>query len=145
MSPSASMAPSKSSSPKETCYRIVISITYDEWPEEVSWDMKRSQTDGDYLVLKSYSAAKNDTVYTDSICLQDGDYTFTIYDEMWDGICGDYEEPSICGHYNITSSSGDLIAEGGEFERVDIVEFSVTFALAQPSQSPINWLNLFPG
>ena len=138
-----STSPTLTLTPTETCYWIVIAIVYDNYPKETSWELKINQTEREYLVLKSYSAADGDTVYTDSVCLRDeGNYTFAIYDEGADGICCDYGE----GHYNITSSNGVLIAEGGEFDASEVVQFSVPYAQAQqPSQSPINWLNLFPG
>ena len=68
-SPSVSVAPSTSSFPTQTCFWVNISIIYDSYPEETSWELKINQTERDYLVLKSYSAADGDTVYTDSVCL----------------------------------------------------------------------------
>ena len=49
----------------------------------------------DNELVKSHQAADGDTSHDEYICLQEGEYVFTIYDSL-DGICCKYGE----GHYN---------------------------------------------
>lgn len=115
--------PSTSSSPTETCSWVEITITYDEFPFETSFQLKHSVIDniGDNETVQiMHAASVRDTSYTKSICLEEGDYEFTIFDS--DGICCNYGD----GGYNITSD-GALIVEGGEFEISVRTTFSIPF------------------
>ena len=73
--------------------------------------------------MKSYVATEGDTSSTEPVCLQDGDYEFNILDFGGDGLYN-YNGK---GHYNVTTSNGQLIAEGGEFERQESTSFSIPF------------------
>ena len=84
-------------------------MDYDEKPEESCWYLWR-KVDDDWEFVKSHFASAGDTSYSESICLEEGEYRFTIYDD-WpgrDGICCDHGE----GSYNVTAD-GTLIVEGG--------------------------------
>ena len=116
------MAPSSSTSPTETCYWLTIAIDYDDKPEEKDWYLDRGD---DWERVKRHSASKGDTSYSESICLEEGEYEFEFYDNFWaamDGICCDHGE----GSYNVTVD-GTLIVEGGEFEYAEMTDFSLPF------------------
>jgi len=115
------MAPSSSTSPT-SCYWITIAIVYDENPEETEWSLYRAVGDG-WEELKLHFASEGDTSYSESICLEEGEHVFDIYD--WpgrDGICCHHGE----GSYNVTVD-GTLIVEGGEFPWYEETVFSLPF------------------
>ena len=120
-SPSTSMAPSSSTSPT-SCYWITIAIVYDENPEETEWSLYRAVGDG-WEELKLHFASEGDTSYSESICLEEGEYRFHISDDWGrDGICCDHGE----GSYNVTVD-GTLIVEGGDFFYAEVTIFSLPF------------------
>ena len=93
-------------------YCIEISVVYNDSPSNTSWELQRVVDDdgGGNELVKSLQASRDDTSHAESICLQEGEYKFTIFDSVL-GICCKYGE----GHYNVTSSNGAVIAEGGDF------------------------------
>jgi hypothetical protein len=147
MSPSSSSVPSSSSAPTETCYWIDITIVYDLYPEETwlelwksvdfgqDYEVTRSQKEVgpvNYELVKLHDASLGDTLYSESICLQEGEYIFTIFDIAWgNGICCEYGS----GNYNVTTSNGVLIAEGGMFFFAENTTFTIPFITA-PSSMP---------
>jgi len=130
-SPSLSQPLSVSLSPSETCVWIEIAVDYDSYPGESSWELQRVDINGDTHLVESYYAVDGDTSNTVPMCLQEGEYEFTIYDSFGDGMCCEKGE----GHYNVTTSNGYLIAEGGEFEYEETTRFSIPFVPA-PSAVP---------
>jgi hypothetical protein len=100
---------------------ITLDITFDNYPEETSWELKDSE--GNIIDSASYTAADTpdgsnfNKVFAN---LPTGNYTFTIKDRIGDGICCSYGE----GSYSLSSASG-LIASGGEFGREESITFCV--------------------
>jgi len=83
--------------------------------------------------VKAYSGTDDDanTLRKESMCLEEGQYEFTIYDSYGDGLL------FFSGHYNVTSY-GELIVEGAEFEHSEATSFSIpvpTALSAHPSES----------
>ena len=117
------MAPSSSTSPTETCYWITIAIDYDEKPEDTDWYLSRA-VGGGWEEVKYHDASEGDTTYSESTCLEEGEYWFRIYADYYgsDGICCAHGE----GSYNVTVD-GTLIVEGGEFGRREVTYFSLLF------------------
>ena len=124
-SPSSSLAPTTalrpSSSPTETCWQVDINVVFDQWASQTSWDVQRTNAVGDNTILKEFIGTDSDDSETrqESICLQEGEYQFTMYDSFGDGI----SEP---GSYNVTSY-GEIIKEGGEFVSSESTLFSIPF------------------
>ena len=79
--------------------------------------------------LKNRNQSSGDTSHAEYICLQEGEYQFIISDSSSDGTCCYFGE----GHYNVTSSSGALIAEGGEFDDSETAIFSIPFVPILPA------------
>jgi len=131
MSPSPSMAPSSSFSPTETWFCIEIAVVYHDYPQYTSWELQRVVYDdgGGNELVKSLQASLGDTTHAESICLQEGEYEFTIRDYWGNGLCCESGE----GHYNVTSSNGALIAEGGDFSYSETTTFSIPFAPTPPA------------
>jgi len=137
--PSSSARPSTSSSPTETCYWIDVSVDFDSDSNETSWDVQRINDVGDNIVVKTYQGTYDDQymLRQESMCLEEGQYQFTIYDSYGDGLAFffDDEVNSLYGgHYNVTSY-GELIVEGAEFIYSETTSFSLPLPSA-PSTTP---------
>lgn len=88
---------------------LVISITFDNFPEETSWSLTNSS--GQTVASDSYSTSNADgSTVSEDLCLPDGCYTFTINDAFGDGMCCTYGN----GSYSVSDSSGVLVS-GGSF------------------------------
>ena len=91
------------------------------------YEVTRSQKEvepGYYELVKIRDALFGDTTYVESICLKEGEYRFTSFD-VWDGICCIFGD----GHYNVTTSYGVFIAEGGMFSEIFSRNESTTFTM----------------
>jgi len=80
---------------------VIISITPDDYPTEISWDFKDSNgnliTNGDSLGA--------------TFCVLDSNcYNFTIYDSYGDGLCCTFGQGSYFVSYN-----GQAVASGGQY------------------------------
>ncbi|AXG69081.1 pregnancy-associated plasma protein-A [Kordia sp. SMS9] len=98
---------------------VILTITFDNYPEETSWSLV---TDGGSSVASgSYSAANADgSTVTETLCLPNDCYTFTINDAYGDGICCSYGN----GSYTLTGPGG-VIQSGGSFGSSETTEFCV--------------------
>lgn len=99
-----------------TCTNSTVSVTTDNYGSETSWQL----TDSSNTVLASGSGYSNNTNYQENVCLEDGDYTFTIDDSYGDGICCSWGN----GSYDITVG-GQVVASGGSFGRTESKSFTV--------------------
>jgi chitodextrinase len=99
---------------------LTLSITFDNYPEEVSWTIKNAS--GTDIASKTYSASNPDgSTVTETIpAPASGNYTFTISDTYGDGICCSVGN----GSYTLSSSAG-TIASGGEYTSSDVKQFCV--------------------
>jgi len=103
---------------------LLLTIVLDNYPEETTWQV----TDGNGGVWFSGGAYGNfpdGSTVTESICLPDGCYTFSIFDSYGDGIC--------CGFGNgsytlVNTANGTVLASGGQFGTSDHTPFCVTSA-----------------
>jgi len=98
---------------------LTLTITFDNYPEETSWNLKNnagstvasggtyaSQADGSTLVIPI-----ND--------LADDCYDFTILDAYGDGICCSYGN----GSYTLEVTGGSVLASGGSFASSEVTNF----------------------
>ena len=121
-----SMSPSVSLGPTGLCsYWITIAVLYDDNPHESSWYLYRKKSDKNILI-KSHSGWHGDAniVHTESFCVQEGEYNFTITDTASDGLCCGLEGN---GMYNVSTDGGVLIVEGGEFKKSESTLFLIPF------------------
>ncbi len=84
------------------CTDVQLSITTDCWGGEVSWDIR----DVNNLIIASVSGGTygNQQTYTWSSCLDNGCYTFNIYDSFGDGMNGSsYSSCGVNGDYSIAN------------------------------------------
>lgn len=93
-----------------TSNEISISITFDNYPEETSWEIKNA---GGNVIASggTYGHLPDGSFLLEYECLDDGCYDFTIYDSYGDGICCGYG----LGSYEVTDDGGNILASGSEF------------------------------
>ncbi|WP_317933180.1 endonuclease [Halioxenophilus sp. WMMB6] len=118
-----SFQPSTSSGGGCSGSEAVVDLTTDSYASETSWEI----LDGSSQVTASGSGYANNSSYSESLCLADGDYTFVIYDSYGDGICCSYGS----GSYALTVA-GETIASGGEFSGEEATPFSLPSASSEP-------------
>ncbi|WP_419148133.1 endonuclease [Pseudoalteromonas 'SMAR'] len=104
--------------PPSSCQNnnVDFSLTTDSYASETSWQL----LDASNTVVASGSGYNNNSTVNESLCLADGDYTFTIYDSYGDGICCSYGN----GEYSLTAS-GNTLASGGEFSATESHTFQL--------------------
>ncbi len=97
---------------------VSITITFDNYSSETSWSI----TDANGQTVASggnYNQASGSSV-TETACLPDGCYDFTINDAYGDGICCSYGN----GSYSV-SSDGTTHASGGSFGSSETTNFCI--------------------
>ena len=91
--------------------QATLSLTFDCWAGETSWDIK----DNAGSILYSggeYPGAFDEQTITETFCLAEGCYTFTIYDSYGDGMFGsNYAFCDVDGDYAITDGLGNALVE----------------------------------
>lgn len=104
-----------------SCTDLNLSITFDNYPEETSWEIRN----GSNVVVESggtYGSQADGSTLNIPMCLNDGCYTFTISDVYGDGICCAYGN----GSYTLTNSSTSaVLASGGSFASSESTSFCV--------------------
>lgn len=99
-----------------SCSSGTLSLTTDTYGSETSWTI----TDTNSSTLFSGENYSNSTSYSEDICLDDGDYVFTINDTYGDGICCSFGS----GSYNLVVA-GSSVASGGSFNSTESTSFTV--------------------
>jgi hypothetical protein len=101
------------------CVATTLTITFDNYPEETSWDIK----DGNGNVVYSggtYGSEPDGSTKTINMCINTGCYTFTMKDSYGDGMCCSYGN----GSYSFTKDSdGSVLASGGSFQSSEATNF----------------------
>lgn len=96
---------------------VTLDITFDNYPEETSWTIVNDA--GATVASGSYSQANPDgSSITETLCLPDDCYTFTINDGYGDGICCSFGN----GSYTLTGPNG-VIQSGGSFQFSETADF----------------------
>lgn len=100
---------------KQVCplNEVILDIQFDDWPEETGWELLDS--DGNVVDSADFGSYAGETEFSKAFCLQDGSYTFTIYDAYGDGT-----------NYYRLSYNGTILAEGGAFGSSETTEFDVS-------------------
>ena len=92
-----------------TCENFELTINFDDYASETSWEM--TNINGALAASNSYSASASGTTTVEDICLDPGCYEYTIFDSFGDGICCSFGN----GSYSLTDSDGSVVASGGDF------------------------------
>lgn len=123
------------------CSTVNITLTFDDYPEETSWEIR----DGSTVVASggTYGSQADGSTLLLNECLDAGCYDFVISDAYGDGICCTYGN----GSYLVTSG-GSTLASGGSFTSSETTNFCVSGssrdAEAEAAFSSAKGLNLFP-
>lgn len=113
-----------------SCTDIVLSITFDNYPEETSWEI----TDAAGNVAYSggpYNGQTSGSTLNLTGCIADGCYTFTIFDRYGDGMCCSFGS----GSYTFKDTKGKVLASGGAFGSSEATNFCLPTATRQFSIS----------
>ncbi len=102
------------------CVPTTLSITFDNYPEETSWDIKDG-SDNIVFAGGTYGAQADGATLTIDNCLDVGCYTLTMYDAYGDGICCAYGS----GSYSMVDDNGTLLASGSSFNASESTAFCV--------------------
>ncbi len=93
-----------------------LELTTDNYGSETSWQI----TDSSSQTVVSGGSYASNTTYNEAVCLDDGDYTFTITDAYGDGICCSYGY----GSYNLIVNSSS-VASGDSFGSSESTAFTL--------------------
>jgi hypothetical protein len=99
---------------------VTLTILLDNYPEETSWSITDAGG-GTVANGGTYGSQPDGSTVVESICLNDGCYTFTINDSFGDGLCCGFG----IGNYSLTSADGSLLASGGEFGSSESTPFCI--------------------
>jgi len=99
---------------------LTVNLLADNYPGETSYEITDQNT-GEVLHVGSGFAGA--MLNVNDFCLNDGCYTFTIFDAYSDGICCGFGE----GNYELVDGDGDVLGSGGEFGAQESVQFCLPF------------------
>ena len=90
---------------------LSLELLTDDYPAETTWMVMDSNGD---LLLSGGPYSDAQTIYNEQICVEPGNYTFSINDSYGDGM----QFEGLTGSYVLTDSGGNILAEiveGGNF------------------------------
>ncbi len=108
---------------------LTINLTTDNFPAETSYEITDQSTGEIIYTSIGFSAAQ---LNINDYCLEDGCYTFTIFDSYGDGICCSYGD----GSYEVVEENGTIVGTGSEFETQESLDFCLPFALTAQFNIP---------
>lgn len=97
-------------------YAGSVNLTTDDYGSETSWEITNTNNQ---VEASGGNYASNQT-YSESVCLSEGDFTFTISDTYGDGICCNYG----AGSYSLIMD-GVTVASGDSFSASESTSFSL--------------------
>jgi hypothetical protein len=119
---------------QSTTAALKLDLLTDDDGSETSWEIRNAGGE----IVASGSGYANNKRYIETIYLGLGEYTFTIFDSVGDGICCNNGD----GHYTLTDlTTSKVIAVGGEFADSE----STAFSLEKPKAAIVPMLNLLLG
>ena len=102
-----------------------VKVVYDDYPDEIHWYIVRTSETDDGCLIATFDPSKHEVERraenTESFCLEEGQYRFTIHDDAGDGLCCGLHHGQD-GYYSV-SSHGKVLVKGDNF--VGSVETSV--------------------
>lgn len=95
-----------------------LELLLDDYGSETTWELRN---DNNQVVYEGgpYGDDLDGTLEVIALCIPEGCYTFTIFDEWGDGICCAYGE----GSYTLLNDLGQAFASGGEFQDEESQQF----------------------
>jgi len=114
--------------PPTECSDIVLSFTFDNYPEETSFVI----TNASGATISSggpYTDQADGATLNLEDCLDAGCYEFTINDAYGDGICCNYGS----GFYSLSTSDGTVLVSGARFGASETTSFCLGAARVSPA------------
>ena len=102
---------------KEVNNTVALALKLDDSPKNISWEIIKNMS-GEVLYSGNNYTTPNRLVYK-TFDLQDGCYSFKIYDQEGNGLLGS-------GMWNLIYNNSTIIAHGNNFGLQQEVQFSVT-------------------
>ena len=100
---------------------VTLTIIFDNYPEDISWDIV--DANGNTIFWGgNYGSYPAGSTLTEELCLPYGCYDFTIYDSYGDGLCCTYGN----GSYHLVNNDGDVLASGGTFSTIESTNFCLS-------------------
>lgn len=96
-----------------------LSLVFDNYASETSWDLVDAA--GSVVASGAQGSYSGLTEYSETVCLLDGCYTLTMYDQFGDGMCCTYGE----GSYSFADADGNVLASGGAYAGSEATDFCV--------------------
>ncbi len=109
---------------------VTVSITFDNYPEETSWNIKNS-SGATVASGGTYGSQPDGSTINIPVSLSAGNYTFTINDSYGDGICCSYGN----GSYTLRDSDNTVLASGGSFGSSQTTPFCIADGGSTPTCS----------
>jgi len=111
------------------CTAVTLNLTFDNYPEETSWELTTSS--GDIVASGgTYEDEADGSTLSIPMCLDSDCYTLTVKDSYGDGMCCNYGE----GSYSLViDDTQDVLASGGSFQYEQATDFCLGVA-GRPSQ-----------
>ena len=94
---------------------VTININLDDFPGETTWSIVDNFNEE---IASGGPYNDSDNPVSETICLPDGCYDFTIFDSVGDGICCGFGQ----GSYTVVDEFGNEYASGGEFDDFETAE-----------------------
>ena len=138
MNPTQSLYPTTSPVPTVKCFEAEVSLEFGMFPYESMWVIVEGNADSinsdDWVPIivaesPSYNFAPPYSSDTQTVCLEEGEFTFFMVDDGGDGI----ED----GNYTLTllqDGSETVVAQGSSFETTESTTFTIPY-VAPPKQS----------
>lgn len=102
---------------------IQVSITTDEYGEETTWTLTNSSG----MIVASGGPYESEQTFNQTISVENNEcYEFIIIDDFADGMCCEFGE----GSYSVTTSNGQVIANGGNFEDSERTTFGINMTMS---------------
>jgi hypothetical protein len=111
--------------PGEGVTAILVDITYDEYPLETGWSISQN---GVVLVSREQGTVIEPGFLSERVYLEPGEYTFTMTDSSFDGICCSYGSGSWQVLAEVEGNDPILAEHDGVFTE----EASATFIVPEP-------------
>ncbi len=108
------------SCPGESNRAMTLLINFDEFPQDISWDIKNASVDiiqsggpylGGYNDAHGIPSEYANLDYEETFCIPDGTYNFTIYDANGDSVCCDLGEG-----YSLTDEFGTIFVSDDQIQ-----------------------------
>lgn len=135
---------SSDSSSNPECIPVILSLTFDNYPEETSWELNN---DSDQTVASggTYDNESDGSNLDVELCLDLGCYTLNVYDAYGDGMCCNYGN----GSYTLVNQNNDnVLVSGGSFQDEESSDFCLgsnkSFSRSKDNGKKSNYLKVYP-